>query len=212
MIFSEFIYKLEKRLQNPLPGKKAQLLMGSDIRMKDFVFKQKDDKSKKSGVMILLYPYNDCVYSTFIKRTEYNGTHSGQIALPGGKYETCDKNLIDTALRETSEEIGIDSSKIKILGQLSELFIPPSNYIIYPSVGYLNSKPFFIPEKREVEKIIEYNIFDLLKEATIKTKEFKIFTGLTFNAPYFDINNHVVWGATAMIMSEFVEILKEICN
>ena len=112
MIFPEFIYKLEKRLKSPLPGVNAQLLMGSDIRMKDFVFKQIDDSSKKSGVMILLYPHKKCIYSTFIKRAEYNGAHSGQIALPGGKFEIIDKNLVNTALRETSEEIGIDASNI----------------------------------------------------------------------------------------------------
>ena len=210
MIFSEFITKLDKRLQSPLPGEKAQLLMGSDIRMNDFVFKQIDDTSKKSGVMILLYPNQKCIYSVFIKRTEYNGTHSGQIALPGGKFEVCDENLVNTALRETSEEIGIDSSKIQILGQLTKLFIPPSNYIVYPSVGYITSKPCFIPEKTEVEKIIEYDISYLLKKEIIKIKEFKIKTGFTFNAPYFDIHGQVVWGATAMIISEFVEILKEI--
>ncbi len=205
-----FIRNLSKRLKETLPGEHAQLLMGSGMRMKELRFMPANEHSKKSGVMILLYPKYGTIYSTLILRPKYNGTHSGQVALPGGKFEVFDKDLTDTALRETSEEIGIESSNVNVIGQLTRLYIPPSNYIVYPTVGYLKAEPSFIPDKNEVTEIIEYPVSTLLKEDIIKTKLFKINEDISFTAPYFDINDHVVWGATAMILSEFKEILKSV--
>ena len=205
-----FIQNLSNRLKESLPGEHAQLLMGSGIRMKELRFMPANEQSKKSGVMILLYPKHKTIYSALILRPEYNGAHSGQVALPGGKFEEYDKDFIDTALRETSEEIGINSSTVIVLGQLTKLYIPPSNYIVYPTIGYLTVKPSFIPDKNEVTEIIEYPVSILLKEEIVKTKLFKVNEDISFTAPYFDINGHVVWGATAMILSEFKEILKSI--
>lgn len=206
----QFADRLSLRLKKPLPGEKAQLLMGSDIRMIEFKFMPPVNKNTKlSGVMILLYPDNDEFRSALILRTKNNGTHSGQVALPGGKYEKHDVNLINTALRETHEEIGVDASDVHVLGKLTQLYVPPSNYIIHPIVGYMHKKPAFVTDPGEVQKIIEYMPGDLLKKETIKIKEFKIKEGITFSAPYFDICGYVVWGATAMILSEFAEILKE---
>jgi 8-oxo-dGTP pyrophosphatase MutT (NUDIX family) len=207
--FENFINELTERLKKPLPGEKAQLIMGSGIRMKELKFLPMTECSKKSGVMILLYPKNNTIFSTLILRPEYNGTHSGQVALPGGKYEKTDLNLIETALRETHEEIGVDASTIKIIGQLSRLYIPPSDYIVFPAIGYTTAQPAFVPDELEVKEIIEYPISLLLHEENVKCKEFKVRNDLTFMAPYFDIDGQVVWGATAMMLSEFKEILKE---
>lgn len=207
--FEDFISKLTERLQKPLPGEYAQLMMGSGIRMKEFKFLPMTEYSKKSGVMILLYPKNKTIFSTLILRPEYNGTHSGQVALPGGKFEKTDSDLVATALRETHEEIGVDAATIKVIGHLSRLFIPPSDYIVYPAVGYLTSQPSFIADEAEVKEIIEYPISLLLNEENVKNKEFKVRDNITFTAPYFDIDNQVVWGATAMILSEFREVLLE---
>jgi 8-oxo-dGTP pyrophosphatase MutT (NUDIX family) len=207
--FENFIVKLTERLRNPLPGEDAQLIMGSGIRMKELKFLSISERSKKSGVMILLYPKANTIFSALILRPKYNGTHSGQVALPGGKYEKTDSDLIETALRETNEEIGVDSETISVIGQLTKLFIPPSDYIVYPTIGYVAVPPLFIPDEAEVKEIIEYPISLLLDKAIIKSKEFNIRDGVTFTAPYFDIDGQVVWGATAMMLSEFREIIKE---
>ncbi len=209
-MFEKFIDSLKTALTNPLPGEKAQLMMGSGIRMKELRYMPMNDSTKKSGVMILLYPYRTSVCSALILRTKSKSKHSGQVALPGGKYENTDNNLIQTALRETNEEIGVDWKSIHIIGQLTALYIPPSNFVVYPSVGYTESKPSFVPDKREVSEIIEYKLSELLKPENVKTKEFKVRDEVPFTAPYYDINGNVVWGATAMILSEFKEIVKEI--
>jgi 8-oxo-dGTP pyrophosphatase MutT (NUDIX family) len=209
-VFKEFIERLALQLKEPLPGENAQLLMGSDRRLKDFNFMPMNDTTRKSAVMILLYPFNNSIYSVFILRPEYEGTHSGQIAFPGGKYENADLDLETTALRETAEEIGIDISKVTVIGKLSQLFIPPSNFVVFPLVGYVNEKPVFKPDANEVKEIIEYQINVLLKKETVKTMEFMVRDNMKFIAPYFDVDGYVVWGATAMILSEFVEILRNV--
>ena len=206
---NDIILNIAKRLSEPLPGENAQMLMGSGIRMKELRFMPADENTKKSAVMILLYPKNNSIYSVLILRPKYNGTHSGQVSLPGGKFETCDNDFSETALRETQEEVGIDASKINIIGALTELFIPPSNFLVFPFVGYLNEEPLFFANKKEVTKIIEYPISMLINEDIVKTKTFEIKNNISFAAPYFDINGNVVWGATAMILSEFKEILKK---
>ena len=206
----DFIQSLSKKLLEPLPGEKAQLIMGSGIRMKELRFMPADENTKKSAVMILLYPKNNSIYSVLILRPKYNGTHSGQVSFPGGKFEKCDNDFSETALRETHEEVGADASKISIVGALTKLFIHPSNFLVFPFVGYMNEKPMFYADKKEVTEIIEYPISMLINEDIVKSKTFEIKNNISFVAPYFDINGNVVWGATAMILSEFKEIIKKI--
>jgi 8-oxo-dGTP pyrophosphatase MutT (NUDIX family) len=209
-MFDTFIKILKTAFIKPLPGEKAQLLMGSGIRMSELRFMPMSESTKKSGVMILLYPYKEIIYSVLILRTKSKSKHSGQVALPGGKYEKTDVNLIQTALRETTEEIGVESDKIHVLGQLTPLYIPPSDFVVYPSVGYTNCKPLFVPDNREVSEVIEYRLSELMKAENVKSQEFTVRDDATFIAPYFDIKGNVVWGATAMILSEFKEIVKGI--
>ena len=207
-MLNDIIQNISKILSEPLPGEQAQMLMGSGIRMKELRFMPANEQSKKSAVLILLYPKNNIIYSVLILRPKYNGTHSGQVSLPGGKYEKCDNDFSDTALRETNEELGVDASKINIIGALTKLYIPPSNYIVFPFIGYLNEEPLFIPDKKEVTEIIEFPVSKLMDDGIIKSKQFSVRNNISFTAPYFDINGNVVWGATAMILSEFKEILK----
>jgi len=162
-----------------------------------------------SSVLILIYPDKDILKTVFILRQTYDGVHSGQVSFPGGRKEDSDDSLIDTALRESNEEVNIDPEKVQVLGVLSEMYIPPSNYLVLPVVGYQDSPPDFIPEKSEVAEIIETNLsflFDqnLVKETLLDVRGYKI------QAPYYDVDGHIVWGATAMILSELKEVIESI--
>jgi len=210
-IFAKFVQNLKASLANQLPGKNAQLLMSSSQRLLNsnlFI-----NISKKSSVLLMLYPDNECVKIVFIQRPKYIGVHSGQVSLPGGKFMKSDITNKNTALRETMEETGVAQDNINIIGQLTELYIPPSNFLVYPFVGYLDSKPIFDPDKKEVSSIIEANVFDFIKEENMKLNgSFDGPLGIKIKMPYYLINDKIIWGATAMIMSEFVEIIKRFEN
>jgi 8-oxo-dGTP pyrophosphatase MutT (NUDIX family) len=143
-------------------------------------------------------------------RPEYPGVHSGQISLPGGKFEDSDDSLVFTALREAREEIGINPVKVQIIGQLTEMYIPPSNFMVTPIVGYQTSPPRFRADPKEVARIIEVNLVDLLEKRNIRNKNIRLRTGISIKAPVYFIDGNVIWGATAMILSEFREIVLEI--
>lgn len=200
---SAFIVNLKKQLNKVLPGEAAQLRMAPSYRHM-FPLNQKEGDA---GVMILLYPASGELTTVFMKRTEYPGVHSGQISFPGGRFEPDDGDLKTTALRETEEEFGIAASKIEVLGKLTPLFIPVSRMEVHPYVGYLVERPMFIPDQREVERLIEINVTDLLQASIVKTKpqNYKNYKGFV---PYFEVHENHVWGATAMILSEFLEIIR----
>ena len=197
-MFENYINSLNDALKKTLPGVKAQNKMAPVKHLYNTTFSK---ESIDAAVLLLLYPKNNNIYTLLIQRPIYNGQHSGQISFPGGKYETFDKSFKQTALRETYEEIGITSSEISIIGNLSQLYIPVSNYKIYPFVGYLNKQPNF-KINFEVEKILEIDIFSF-SESTIQIMKETSSNGSTFNAPVYRINNYDIWGATAMIISEF---------
>lgn len=203
-MFSDFFNNLINELSKELPGEKAQLKMAPGIR--DY-FKP-STKSRKAGVLILLYPKNEYIYIAFIKRTEYDGPHSGQISFPGGKSEKSDNNIIETALRESQEEIGIIPDKVKVIGQLTPLNIPVSNFIVYPLIGIYDQEPAFTADPKEVEKILEIKLKDLLNPANCTRKEFN-YGEIAFSAPIYCPSDITIWGATAMMLSEFLEIIKK---
>lgn len=166
--------------------------------------------ARESGVLILLYEKDSETHIVLTERTIYNGKHSGQISLPGGKKELTDANIEQTALRETFEEIGISNTQIEVLSELSHLYIPVSNFLVFPFVAKLTDNPIFIKEEKEVNKILEVRLKDLLDEKNIGEKEFYYKEAdIYFNAPIYTVNEVVVWGATAMILSEFLEIVKK---
>ena len=204
MNFNITISLLKKRLTLPLPGSNAHIEMLPQNRPIDFN-SLKNTSFRDSGVALILYSKNNAAYSVLIERATYNGVHSGQISLPGGKKEETDIDLTETALRETEEEIGIKKNSIEILGSLSELYIPPSSFRVLPIVGCLKEHPIFEIEEKEVAHIIEYDIEMLLNQSFDKTKEFKG-ANYAIEAPYFDINGYSVWGATAMILNEFKKL------
>lgn len=205
-----FIEILQQRLLAPLPGSDAQWQMAASVggnRSFDFGFKS---QPVESSVLILLFHRDRNYYFPMIQRPEYAGVHGGQIGLPGGKQEPEDQDRVETALRETQEEIGVDLNDIVIIGELSELYVRASNYNVLPVVGYISRIPEYIPDPLEVSNVIECSLVHLLKDETVREKEMTARNGLKIKAPYFAVGHHVVWGATAMILSELKFILKEI--
>lgn len=201
-MYSDFFKNLKNELSKELPGLSAQLKMAPEERPFGH-----NKIMLKAGVLILLYIKNEDIHLALIQRPEYNGPHSGQISLPGGKFEDDDKTLVQTALRESYEEIGADPNEIEVLGILTPLHIPVSNYYVQPVVGYFKTSPQFKADLTEVEKILEIRLKDLINPANKSSKEF-VFGSLHFDAPVYKPDNLIVWGATAMILSEFVEIIQ----
>lgn len=195
-------------LQNPLPGKEAHLHMSPqpvDIRR----FSEKiPDNHRKSGVLLLFYPEAGNGFFPLIKRPVYSGVHSGQVALPGGKVEPSDPDVIFTALREAEEEIGIDAEKVEVLGRLSDLYIPTSNFLVSPVIGFLSNTPSFIPEQKEVSRIIRTEVHAIFQPEIKKRTHLELGKGIRLDTPYFEIDGEIVWGATAMILSELLHLLE----
>lgn len=208
MSIANTILHLEKALQTPLPGREAQYKMAHAVRH-NMPSPPKD--ARIACVMILLYPKNEALYVTLIERmsTKKKGDrHSGQISFPGGKLESSDASLLDGALRETEEEVGIDSKKIQTLGALTDLYIPVSNFLVYPFVGYLPEQAQFVLQPTEVQSILETPLDLLQNPATTQLTNIQIPEGTLKNVPYYNVFGHTVWGATAMILSEFLAVLK----
>ncbi|MDD4968151.1 MAG: CoA pyrophosphatase [Paludibacter sp.] len=204
------IDELRQKFLQPLPGVSSHQKMSPSHRVQEFSgLTDMQPVARKSAVLILLFPDNEKLKTVFIKRSEYDGIHSGQISFPGGKYENSDKTFEDTALRETMEEIGVGQDRIEIIGKLSDFYIPPSNFLVKVFVGYSNQRPQYIPDKKEVQSVIEVNIEDLYDNRNITEKEFySTSRKIKVNAPSYSINGVEIWGATAMIVSELLDVLK----
>ena len=168
------------------------------------------DNHKLAAVLILFYPSENGVAFPLIQRPSYDGVHSGQVGLPGGKRELEDADLGQTALRETHEEIGVNPSNIQLLGSLTEIFIPPSNFLVHPYVGVTGTEPRFKPDSIEVSEIFTSSITELTSPNLIGQTKVSVGKGIRIDTPYFQIDNRVVWGATAMMLSELREILLEL--
>lgn len=197
------------KLSQPLPGKASHLKMATKARLEEFArLNGNTQQAKKSAVMMLLFHENDQLKVIVIRRSNYVGVHAGQIAFPGGRFEESDINVKNTALREIEEEIGITSDKIEILGRLSDIYVPPSNFLISVFVGYLNEKPLFKADEREVAEIIQVNVADFFSENVIQEKEFVVpSNNYSVVAPYYKVKNADIWGASAMVMTEFLDLL-----
>lgn len=205
-----FTTSLKEALQTESLGREAQIEMAPLPDVPQRFDRERAQKARQSAVMILLYEEDDKIRFPLIVRPQYPGVHSGQIALPGGKYEEGDKDLPYTALRETHEEVGVPMDQVELIGQLSELYVPPSNFNILPVVGTIDMPPNFILEEKEVEELVIADI-DILNDTSLrKEKEMTFFSGTRVNVPYFDVNGKVVWGATAMILSELATIINKI--
>ncbi len=198
-------------LQSDLPGHKAHQLMMKHRSGIDQMLEKIAD-AKKSAVLLYVYPYKSEWYTVFIQRPKYDGVHSGQVSLPGGKVEPEDENNIETALREANEEVGILSDEVEVIGSLSQLYIPPSNFIVEPVVGFGDKRPNFILDPKEVERVheIPLRIFldsDHILEKTIYLENNK---KVNVNVNAFVYNEALIWGATSMILKELAMVLEPI--
>jgi 8-oxo-dGTP pyrophosphatase MutT (NUDIX family) len=163
---------------------------------------------KPSAVLILLFPQAGILHTVLIVRLMNQRNHAGQVAFPGGKQEESDRDLVETALREAEEEIGIKRSSVNILGQLTQLYIPVSGFMVHPIVGYSQEPPVFNLQSEEVQEIIQVPVKELLTPSIVSTKKILLQNQQFIETPVYTINQHVIWGATAMIMSELVTVLK----
>lgn len=207
----ELIHFLQDRLAKPLPGWEAHQHMAPPARrnITAEMYEEKKKTARLGCVLVLFYPIDTIPHIALMQRPEYDGTHSGQISFPGGKVEEYDENYIATALREAKEEVNIDPHSVNVIGQLSELYIPPSNFLVFPIVGYMEDRPDFIPEEREVVEVIELPISELLKDENLTESKITHNKVFTFESPAFSFAGRIVWGATAMMLMELREILRE---
>jgi 8-oxo-dGTP pyrophosphatase MutT (NUDIX family) len=202
-----FAELLKTEIHKGLPGTAVQWEMASSDRMIKNFPKTPGKDARVAAVLILLYPYNGSIYTVFIQRPDYDGIHSGQISFPGGKKESADENIIQTAIREANEETGVDPSVISVIGTLTTLFIPVSNMLVSPVIGWTNERPEFIHEEKEVVFIFEADLKRLINTSIIRTKTMEI-RGEKIEVKYLDYNGNVIWGATAMMLHELLTIIR----
>lgn len=209
MRLHQILPKIKQIHSDNLPGFQAQAKMSPPMRQQ---FTQADIlrlNAKKSAVLILLYEKNLQTHIVFTQRQEYNGAHSGQISFPGGKMDDTDPDLQFTALRETWEEVGVQVPKESVIGELSFLYVPPSNFVIYPYIAHLEEVPRFIPEEKEVKRIIELPIQDLINPNNQQAYRYhNKRLNIEFESPSYLVGGNTIWGATAMILSELLTILE----
>ena len=186
--------------------------MSPDFRLEELrMARLKKKNPKKAAVLALFYPNDqDLTHLLLILRKSYKGVHSNQIALPGGKIEKVDKDLMATALRETHEEVGVSPDKVSIIRSLSEVYIPPSNFEVQPFIGVCDTLLSFVAQESEVEKIVEVKVSDFLDDSNLFSQKLSTSYAENVEVPAFRFNGHVVWGATAMMLSEIKELLNQV--
>lgn len=194
-------------IKKGLPGTQVQWMMASSDRMLKEFPKVPGPGARAAGVLILLWPENGTINTVFMQRPDYSGFHGGQISFPGGKQEISDENIIRTAFREAEEETGIDTDMVEVSGMLTPLFIPVSNMIVTAVVGWTAQKPAFRPNSHEVDHLIIAGLDKFLDPAIIKTKPMEL-RGELYEVRYFAYDGYVIWGATAMILNELLEIIR----
>lgn len=204
-ITATFFNELKNKLKNELLGESAHKRMipqGRDL------YPKQDEKPRKSAVLIAFYYHGNEIYFPLIKRASNNGSHSGQMALPGGKYEDSDANLIETALREAHEEVGINPTEVEVLGTLTELYIGVTNFSVLPVIGILSKRPDYVLDKTEVDQVYDVKLSDLLNASNRNCEEWEIRNEKLF-VPFYELANAKVWGATAMMLSELETLLTQ---
>ena len=212
MNFDKFLKSISKIEHIPLPGEDSQVKMSPTYRMQ-LVEEQSEHmkNARKAGVMALFYPDLDRhTKLILILRKTYSGVHSAQVGFPGGKLEIEDPSLEYAALRETFEEVGVPIENMKVIKAMTSVYVPPSNFMVYPFIGITHEMPRFLKQDDEVEDLIEVLLDDFLNEDHVGSQRLMTSLQKEVEVPGFKLNGHMVWGATAMMLSEIKDLLKKV--
>ncbi|NOR87606.1 MAG: NUDIX domain-containing protein [Bacteroidales bacterium] len=208
-----WLENLKQALLLPLPAEKAHIIAAPGDRVEELTNRKWPKNAKQSAVTFLLFPEEGEWYTLFMKRVEYDGVHSGQISLPGGQKDPIDTNLLQTAIREFEEETGVTLKQDHYLGALSDLYIPPSNFMVQPYVAVLDSLPALSPDLSEVQELHKIALKDLFYPENFKEEEIHLRqrgeNSYTIKAPCYLVKGLRIWGATAMMISELQMIIEE---
>ncbi len=212
MDYDDFLQQVSKIKNLALPGATSHYKMAPEIRIKELkaAFLKKKNP-KKAGVMALFYP--DKAYVThilLILRKTYSGVHSNQIGFPGGKEEKGDGHLLNTALRETYEEVGVKPEHVKVIRSISEVYIPPSNFEVQPYIGLYKKETPFVIQESEVEALVEVSLSDFMDDKKLIVQRLSTSYANNIEVPAFKLNGYTVWGATAMMLNEIKELLRQV--
>jgi len=211
MNFDTFLNAISKIKNIPLPAEASQFKMSPPFRVELLKRQKKAVKNpKRAGVLALFYP-DEAQQTTviLILRKTYNGVHSAQVGFPGGKLEPQDDSYETAAVRETYEEVGVPIQDIEVLKPLTEVYIPPSNFYVQPFLGICRTTPKFIKEESEVEALIEVSLSHFMDDTVLISKMVETSYSVKVEVPAFKLNGHIVWGATAMMLSEIKDLLKQ---
>jgi 8-oxo-dGTP pyrophosphatase MutT (NUDIX family) len=212
MHFETFIKSVPHIAQSSLPGTDSQFKMSPPFR-NELIAQQQElmKQSRKAGVMALFYPNTKGItHLVLILRKTYQGVHSAQIGFPGGKLEPEDSSIEYAALRETYEEVGVPIESVKVIKALTEVYIPPSNFTVYPFIGITENTPVFTKQDDEVEAIIELQLQELFHDGNQTSQRVMTSLNMEVEVPAFELNGYLVWGATAMMLSEIKDLLKTV--
>ncbi|KAB7531683.1 NUDIX domain-containing protein [Flagellimonas olearia] len=207
--FSEIALKIKDL---PLPGEESHYKMSPELRVQWLKSNKVEEiKTKKAGVMALFYPdVEQEARLLLILRKAYEGVHSNQVGFPGGKVEREDRDLLDTALRETHEEVGVVPTSVEVIKELSNVYIPPSNFMVTPFMGIYPEPEPFVLQETEVERLVEVYVKDFLDDANLIEEILTTSYAKNIRVPAYKLNGYTVWGATAMMLSEIRELLRQV--
>lgn len=205
---SSLASRLADRLERPLPGHEAHLTMAPRYPARRADPAVNDRSCREAGVLALLLPHHGTPAVVLTVRREHLPDHAGQISFPGGQRED-DETLRTTALRESEEEIDLDPASVRILGRLTPLYIPPSDFCVHPFVGLIDHDPDLRPTDEEVGEVLRAPLSILLDPETC-TSESRSLHGTDVEVPYYAVKGHTVWGATAMMLAEFLEVVRDV--
>lgn len=212
MDFKVFLDTVPKIKKIALPGEQAHHKLVHDQRIEELAQINIDErKPRQAGVLAVFYPGKDGkTYLVLTLRKSYKGVHSNQVGFPGGRVEQTDRDLSHTALRETEEEVGIPQQEVRLIRQLTKLYIPPSNFWVQPFMGFLNQTPVLVPQELEVERILEVSLEHFLDRRNLVRRNLSTSYANDIEVPAFLLNDQIVWGATAMVLSEIKEMLEKV--
>lgn len=207
----DFMHPLKEALKKPLPGREAQFRMAHVGRR---AYMEAPADARKAGVLILLFPREGAWHVALMERTSHNPNdrHGGQISFPGGSFDPeNDSSLLHTALREANEEMGVDPKEVEVLGALTDLYIPVSNFHVFPFVACMHTMPVFVPQASEVRYILTVPFSFFTNEQSVQITELTLGGGFVLkDVPCFMVEGRVMWGATAMIMSELTAVFSSL--